>query len=96
MCKWIYLVPEVNILNGELNKKNLCLAITIVLVILQIALNSSNLFLLLALTLTTFYMFKINTKRFDKISWGGLSAIYMLTFLIFFAKSVLIIVSKYI
>lgn len=83
-------------MSGELNKKNLCLAITIVLVILQIALNSSNLFLLLALTLTTFYMCKINTKRFDKISWGGLSVIYMCTFLIFFAKSVLIIVSKYI
>lgn len=83
-------------MNGELDKKNLCLAITIVLTVILVMSNSSNLFLLLAFTLSTFYMFKLNTKKFDKFVWGGLSSLGMLTFLIFFAKSVLIMFAKYI
>ena len=83
-------------MNGELNKKNLCLAITIVLTMILVMSNSSNLFLLLAFTLSTFYMFKLNTKKFDRFIWCGLSVLGMLTFSILFLESALIIVSKYI
>ena len=83
-------------MNGELNKKNLGLAITVVLTMIFVTSKSSNLFLLSALTLSYFYMFKLNTDKFDKFIWGGLSALSMITFLTFFIKSILIMVSKYI
>lgn len=83
-------------MNGELNKKNLGLAITVVLTMIFVTSKSSNLFLLSALTLSYFYMFKLNTDKFDKFIWGGLSALSMITFLTFFTKSILIMVSKYI
>ncbi|MGL4912865.1 MAG: hypothetical protein ACRC3Y_10610 [Romboutsia sp.] len=74
----------------EVNKKMLCLAITVILMLFQSTTDSTNLFLLLSISLSAFYSCKINTIKFNKIAWGVVSFGYLSVFSLFFIKGILV------